>query len=84
MMTYPPMSLGIVCLHSFVRSSHKAEASEAPLGTQGRMGKIVPASPLLFGIEKGCSLVVSEPDRSEMVYIQVLPMPSCRMTETPE
>ena len=35
----------LVCLHSFVRSSHKAEASEAPLGTRGRMEKIVPASP---------------------------------------
>ena len=34
MMTNPPMSLG-VCLrvHSFVRSIHKAEAGDAPLGT---------------------------------------------------
>ena len=39
------VSWRLVCLHSFVRSSHKAEASEAPLGTQGRMVKIVPASP---------------------------------------
>jgi len=51
MMTDPPISLG-VCLrvHSFVRSSHKAEAGDAPLGTHfsclnGRMVKIVPASP---------------------------------------
>ena len=35
MMTDPPMSLG-VCLrvHSFVRSIHKAEAGDAPLGTR--------------------------------------------------
>ncbi len=26
-------------------SSHKAEASEAPLGTRGRMENIMPASP---------------------------------------
>lgn len=35
MMTDPPMSLG-VCLrvHSFVRSIHKAEAGDAPIGTR--------------------------------------------------
>ncbi len=39
------VSWASVCLHSFVRSSHKAEASEAPIGTRGRMEKIMPASP---------------------------------------
>ena len=35
MMTDPPMSLGVwLRVHSFVRSIHKAEAGDAPLGTR--------------------------------------------------
>lgn len=43
----PPMSLGISMRPYTLQSSHKAEASdsEAPLGTRGRMKKIMPASP---------------------------------------
>ena len=33
------VSWRLMCLHSFVRSSHKAEAGEAPLGTQWSNGE---------------------------------------------
>lgn len=44
------ISRRLLRVHSFVRSIHKAEAGDAPLGTRlilnhGRMVKIVPASP---------------------------------------
>lgn len=45
------MSLGVYLrVHSFVRSIHKAEAGDAPIGTHliginGQMVKIMPASP---------------------------------------